>query len=473
MESSNSRTSHLINLFSKSSGKQVVRGSEILQNSSKDGSTTMDESPKSSSLPVIQITDEYCSALTNIKSGNRVVFITGKAGTGKSTFIKFLRENLDPDVPVLAPTGVAAINANGQTIHSFFQLPPRIINHEDIKLLKHRKLFEKLRLLIIDEISMVRADLMDAIDFSLRKNTSRENEPFGGVQLILIGDLLQLPPVVATDSEMRYLYDRYKTPYFLSADCLQSTPPLVIELTKVYRQQDENFISLLSQIRIGESLESSVDYLNSCCFSKNYDSDTLILTSDNASADKINNMRLNELSGERHEYEGTISGRFNMEENRLPAPKCLKLKAGAHVMFTKNDPDHRWVNGTSGKLLNLTDQLITVETNNGVFDIKRETWETIQYIYDEISKKIKAEIIGTYTQFPLMLAWAITIHKSQGKTLDKVLIDLGSGAFAEGQVYVALSRCKSLTGIRLKRPIRISDIKVDQVVKEFYSRLVH
>lgn len=470
MGSAEKITSSILHLFGNRN-VPLVRANTITK---KDQVSTSEISGISVDTTPVQVTKEYTDAIDSINQGSKVVFVTGKAGTGKTTFIRYLREKFGSDVPVLAPTGVAALNVNGQTIHSFFQFPPRILNPDEIKLLKNHHLFQKLRLLIIDEISMVRADLMDAIDLSLKKNTGRYDQPFGGIQLLLIGDLLQLPPVVATTAEMRFLYNRYKTPFFLSADCLQKVPPLVIELSKVYRQHDKEFIQLLSNIRIGEHVEDSIATINSRCFSFNRitSTDTITLTSDNASADNINSAKLEQLPGECCEYEGTVSGKFNIEENRLPSPKLLRLKEGAQVMFTRNDLDHRWVNGTTGAVRQLSENIITVQTSYGMFNVKREIWETIEYVFDDSTGKITAKTVGSYTQFPLMLAWAITIHKSQGKTLDNVVIDLGRGAFADGQVYVALSRCRSLDNIHLKKPVRISDIKVDPVVKEFY-RSIH
>lgn len=463
-------TSSLVKMFSKDALPPLVRANSMIgpTDSSKLPVPTLQKDSKP-----IQISKEYEQALSYVKKGNQAVFVTGKAGTGKSTFIRFLREKLGNDIPVVAPTGIAALNVGGQTIHSFFQFPPRVVNPQDIRLLRNHALFENLRLLIIDEVSMVRVDLMDAIDLSLKLNTGRPDLPFGGVQIILVGDLLQLPPVVSTEPEMRYISSRYRTTCFLSADCIQKHPPVVIELTKVFRQQDQKFVSLLSNIRLGESLKPSIALLNTCCYSySNFARNGCItLTSDNATADRINDLRISALQSELFEFEGVISGRFNIEENRLPSPRILKIKAGASVMFTKNDIDHRWVNGTSGTVIKIREPFITVQTDKGMFDVKRESWETLQYVYDEDSGKIVTKTTGSYTQFPLMLAWAITIHKSQGKTLDKVFIDLGNGAFAQGQVYVALSRCSTLEGISLKKPVRLSDIKIDAVVREFYLRL--
>ncbi|NLE00925.1 MAG: AAA family ATPase [Fibrobacter sp.] len=431
--------------------------------------------PETSPLKVLeplQHDEEYRNILSKIQNGCKVLFITGKAGTGKSTFIRYYTNFVDLSVPVLAPTGVAALNVGGQTIHSFFHFPPRVINNEDIKPLKNRGIFLSLKTLILDEVSMIRADLMDAIDQALRKNTGNYVVPFGGIQMVFVGDLLQLPPVVASAPEIKYLYRKYKSPYFLSAHCLQEAPPVVIELKKVHRQQDEFFINLLSKIRAGEDLIHTIGLINALCLDCDLkSSDAIILTPTNAAAELINDSRLAEIDGNEHTYEGVVLGRFSLDDNRLPSPKILKLKNGCRIMFTKNHPDRKWVNGTLGTVVECCSRYILVETPNGVYHVNRDIWESIQYNYDNKTGKIKAETVGTYIQFPVTLAWAITIHKSQGKTFDKVIIDPGNGAFAEGQIYVALSRCRTLEGISLMKPIRLADIKVDAVIKEFYENL--
>lgn len=417
-------------------------------------------------------TTQFQNALALIDSNYNIVFVTGQAGTGKSTFIRYLREKGGLNAPVLAPTGVAALNVNGQTIHSFFHIPPRIINPDEIRPLWNRRLFEVLRVLIIDEISMVRADLMDIIEISLRKNTGRYSELFGGVRLIVVGDLFQLSPVIASQVESRYIFSRYKTPHFLSSNCMSTARLGMVELTKVFRQQDLTFLKLLSNIREGNDLTTTISEFNRRCHIGNVEEDgVIILTPDNATAGWINHSRLSRIQSPEHEYEGIIVGQFNIETDRLPAPKNLKLKAGAQVMLTKNDSNHRYVNGTIGVVKELSPQAVIVESNGMTFTVQREKWESVRYVYDENQGRIISRTIGTYTQFPLMLAWAVTIHKSQGKTFDRVHIDLSNGAFAEGQLYVALSRCRTLEGISMIRPIRPKDVIVNQVVKEFHEKI--
>lgn len=415
-------------------------------------------------------TAEYKTAVSFIESRQAPLFVTGQAGTGKSTFIRYLREVIGLDAPVIAPTGVAALNVCGQTIHSFFRIPPALTDPDDLKPLRNRRLFQQLNYLIIDEISMVRADLMDLIDISLRKNTGRENELFGGVQLILVGDMFQLPPVIANKEESGFIYSRYKTPYFLSSFCMNLTKIRITELTKVFRQQDPGFIELLSNIREGNEIAETVSEFNSrCCTCCRADDGIIVLTPDNMTAAHINNSKLSGIRSKEHVYQGIITGKFGSD--RLPAPLNLKLKIGTQVMLTKNDLNHRWVNGTIGIVKELSDRFVVVETEEKKLSVNRESWENLQYVYDEKKNKIVSKVTGSYTQFPLIHAWAITIHKSQGKTFEKVHIDLSRGAFAQGQLYVALSRCKTLKGISLQKPIRVNDVKVNPVIKEFYSRI--
>jgi ATP-dependent DNA helicase PIF1 len=460
----------------------------LFQSESKTQRTSIDYAKKSVDLPKVQPkqkvrsvrkpedssidTTEYKTALSFLDSKFNTVFVTGQAGTGKSTFIRYLREIVGLNAPVLAPTGVAALNVNGQTIHSFFQIPPRIVDAGEIQPLRNRRLFEELRVLIIDEISMVRADLMDIIDISLRKNTGRSNELFGGVQLVLVGDLFQLPPVIATQIESQYIHSRYRTPYFLSSNCMKSARPGIVELTKVFRQQDATFIQLLLNIREGNELIQTISEFNRRCFIGNTgENGVIILTPDNQTAERINHTKLSMIQSKEYEYEGVVVGQFNIAADRLPAPKRLKLKVGAHVMFTKNDSTHRWVNGTLGIVKELSTRNIIVESNGMTFTVNKETWESLRYVYDESEGRIIPKTIGTYTQFPLMLAWAVTIHKSQGKTFEKVHIDISNGAFAEGQLYVALSRCKTIEGISLLKPIKVQDVKVNPTVKEFHEKI--
>jgi len=460
---------NIISLFQK---EHLKTGNRFLSDILRPGPEASGDSAvkKDQDHLAIQITDDFNRALSGLQKHSEVIFVTGQAGTGKSTFIRYLREKLAVNTPVLAPTGVAALNVGGQTIHSFFHIPPRIMQPDEVQPLRNGRLFKELKMLIIDEISMVRADLMDLIDISLRVNTGRSEIPFGGVRLIVVGDLFQLPPVIASETEARYIQSRYATPYFLSASCISGVHPEIVELSKVFRQQDQHFLAMLSNLREGNDLAQTIERLNrECCMENSVEDDAIILTPENAAAGRINNARLAKLPAKEHAYEGVVTGKFNLDSERLPAPHHLKLKVGARVMFTKNDSMHRWVNGTLGTVTELTPGYIVVATENCTCSAGRETWESIRYEFDGEKNRIVSRVIGAYTQFPLMLAWAVTIHKSQGKTFERMHIDIGSGAFAEGQLYVAVSRCKTLKGISLVRPIKIQDVKVNPVVKEFYA----
>ncbi|MGQ9696984.1 MAG: ATP-dependent DNA helicase [Armatimonadota bacterium] len=411
-----------------------------------------------------------------LDSGSPVVFVTGKAGTGKSTLIRYLRKVLTKRLAVVAPTGVAAINAGGATIHSMFRLPPKIHEDKDIKRVYGRKLYQKLELLIVDEVSMVRADLMDSVDCFLRKNRESPH-PFGGVQLLLIGDLFQLPPVVTEQEREVLIRKGYTVFYFFDAFSLKRAPISFVELPKVFRQTDEDFINILNCIRAGEDVDDAVVELNARCFRPDTDPTDLdlILTCTNAKADEINQRELDQLPTKARVFQGRITGEFSIKDDKLPSPMDLTLKIGARVMFTKNDEQHRWVNGTIGVVRDMDQNSVTVELlgehRGSVHNVQAVTWETYRYEYDEENDNIVARKVGEDIQYPLMLSWAVTIHKSQGKTLNNVFVDLGDGAFAPGQVYVALSRCRTLDGIRLARPIRPSEVKCDPVVTRFYREL--
>ena len=423
------------------------------------------------SLDGVDITESYKTVRAVIQAGCPVVFVTGNAGTGKSTMIRYLKTVLDRRLAIVAPTGVAALNVGGVTIHSFFHLPPKIHEEEDIKLVYDRKLYQKLQLLIIDEVSMVRCDLMDSIDKFLRKNRS-SNAPFGGVQLLLVGDLFQLPPVVPKHEWDVLRAKGYASPYFFSSFSLQKTSLVPVELTFVYRQEDGAFVDLLNRIRIGDDLDFVTAEVNRRCFQRESLTPDITLTCTNNNADQINRDELQRLLSREYSFKGKIEGQFHMEEDKLPSPIDLRLKAGARVMFTKNDGQRRWVNGTLGIVREISQESIRAElvsdSRGMVCDVLPVTWETYKYAYDPVQDRIVAHEVGQYTQYPLMLAWAVTIHKSQGKTLGNVLVDLGHGAFASGQVYVALSRCRSIDGIRLVRPIRRTDVKCDPIIKRFY-----
>ncbi|MBN1631334.1 MAG: AAA family ATPase [Thermoleophilia bacterium] len=422
----------------------------------------------------IVVTDEYRRVQQLLEAGNPVVFVTGNAGTGKSTLVQYLRSVLRKRLAVVAPTGVAALNVGGSTIHSFFRLPPKLHEEGDIKLLYDRKLYQKLELLIVDEVSMVRCDLLDSVDRFLRLNRDIE-VPFGGVQMLLIGDLFQLPPVVPR-REWEVLRERgYASPYFFSSFALQSTSLVSIELTSVFRQADGSFVDLLNRIRIGEDIETAIQTLNGRCSTESPARSDITLTCTNSLADQINLRELHLLASREYLFEGRIEGQFSLEDDRLPSPLNLALKEGARVMFTKNDGQRRWVNGTLGVVREVNAGGLQVQvgpdSEGQVHDVQPVTWEAYKYLYDRASDQIVAKVAGTYTQYPLMLAWAVTIHKSQGKTLDNVLVDFGAGAFASGQAYVALSRCRVLEGIRLARAIRPADIICDPVIARFYHAL--
>lgn len=430
--------------------------------------------PQKKALEEIEVTPEYKRVLELLDAGCPIVFVTGTAGTGKSTLIQYLRAVTTKNIVVVAPTGVAALNAKGVTIHSFFRFPPRIINDDDIKRIKDRKLYTKLDILMIDEISMVRADLMDAIDKFLRTNSRDSNRPFSGVQLLLIGDLYQLPPVVTRKEESVLFARKYTSPYFFSAKSLEQCQLAPIELIKVYRQEEEHFIELLDSLRVSENVNSVITEINETCYHQDVSRNSVLtLTCTNAAADAINICELDRLPGEEHVYKGEIHGKFSLQEDKLPSPMNLVLKKDAQVMFTKNDEQKRWVNGTLGIVRAIKGGSIQVELATEhpgiIHDVQRVTWESFKYEYDYASDKIIPVVIGRYTQFPLMLAWAVTIHKSQGKTLENVRIDLGHGAFAPGQVYVALSRCRSLQDITLARPINPGDVRSDERIKRFYA----
>ena len=422
----------------------------------------------------IVVMDEYRLVCDLLADGCPVVFVTGNAGTGKSTLIRYLRQVVEKQMVVLAPTGVAALNVEGATIHSFFRFPPRILDEEDIKTLRDRKLYRKLELLVIDEVSMVRCDLMDAMDRFLRRNRG-SSLPFGGVQLLLIGDLFQLPPVVPRNVREVLEARGYASPHFFSSFGLQQTSLVPVELTSVYRQEDPTFIDLLNRVRVGDDVAEVTGELNERCYRPGAAAPGITLTCTNNRADAINDDRLHRLPSAERSYTGKVDGHFSLEDDRLPSPMVLRLKENARVMFTRNDDQRRWVNGTMGTVREVEQGGVLVEVGSEaggqVYDVEPVTWETYRYTYDPSADRIVAEAIGTYTQYPLMLAWAVTIHKSQGKTMDNVLVDLGSGAFASGQTYVALSRCRTLEGMRLARPVRPSDIICDPVVKRFYGAL--
>lgn len=419
----------------------------------------------------LDVNDEFRAAFDLMENTTDSLFITGKAGTGKSTLLKYFKAHTGKKVIVLAPTGVAAVNVNGQTIHSFFELPPKVIQKDTIRRLRDKNVVRNLDMVIIDEVSMVRSDLMDGIDYALRLNRDEMKKPFGGVQMVFFGDLFQLSPVV--ESEARVLLgERYSSPYFFSAKVFNDLYVKPIELSMIYRQKDDSFMELLNRVRNKEHTEEDLDTLNArvrrdAMVSAKKD-DTVILTTTNALANSINRDRLAKLPGREFIYEATASGKF--DESAYPTDGVLKLKKGAQVILLKNDPDRQWVNGTLARIFELSDDSITVDIKGRICSVPVVKWQKIEYSYNEDEDKIEDEVVGTFEQYPIKLAWAITIHKSQGQTFDKVVLDLGNGAFTHGQLYVALSRCTRLEGIRLRRPVMDSDIIFDPRIHEFKSR---
>ncbi len=426
----------------------------------------------------IEINPEFRAALDVMENSNHHVFITGKAGTGKSTLLDHFRQNTSKEVAVLAPTGVAALNIQGQTIHSFFGFKPNI-TPEKVKKVSGQEgyIYKEFDTIIIDEVSMVRADLFDCVEKFLRLNGPKRKQWFGGIQMIFIGDLYQLPPVV-TSTEKEIFSHRYPSPYFFSAQIFkeQTFRMEFIELEKVYRQTEPDFIALLNSIRNRSCTDEDIERLNQN-YCKNVDSDdegfSITLTSTNDLATERNLEKLDALPGKVLEFAGVLNGEF--DHSSFPADEILQLKPGAQVMLVNNDKYGRWVNGTIGKVVGIEktedeDVAILVTLQDGsVVEITQNTWELFKYEYDRSTKKISTRKTGSFTQYPVRLAWAVTIHKSQGKTFDRVVIDIGRGAFAHGQVYVALSRCTSFDGITLTKPIMKSHIRMDWRVANFLA----
>ena len=403
------------------------------------------------------------------------IYITGRAGTGKSSLLNYFRKNTVKKCVVLAPTGLAALHVGGSTIHSFFGFPLRPMMKDDPEIRAWSKghprmrILKKMDTLIIDEVSMVRADLLDAIDQSLRLNMNND-VPFGGKQVIFIGDVFQLPPVV-TQRDQSYEEERYESPYFFSANAFRNTRPRIVELKKIYRQQDSDFIFLLNRVRMGIADDHDLAALNMRYYDDKRDANefAITLTSVNAIADMVNQQKLMELSSSSFLFKGKAEGTFH--DRLYPASSVLQLKVGAQVMMVKNDLQGKWVNGSIGKIVDLNQQEIHVRFADGkTHRIEPVTWENKTYIWDRSLNTITFDVQGTYTQYPIKLAWAITIHKSQGLTFKHVVIDLGKGAFAHGQLYVALSRCTTLSGITLRSLISPKDMIVDEAVERFAGK---
>ena len=421
---------------------------------------------------IFKLSREFIDCLDEIEYSSEHLFITGKAGTGKSTLLDLFRRSTTKNIVILAPTGIAALKVHGQTIHSFFKFPPRLILPADIKYTPAlKRIANKLEILILDEISMVRADILDGINRILQLHRNND-KPFGGVRLVAFGDIYQLPPIVSSVEEKHFFQNNYSSAYFFASEIWQQLHNMrYINLSTVYRQTDRSFIRLLDEIRMGD-----IDYDSLASLNENVQPDFdqegyIYLSPRNATMQRINQQKLAELQSEERTYLPTITGEYN--PNNMPIDPVLRIKVGAQVIFVKNDPDKEYVNGTLGIVTDLDTNFIRIRLNHEDKEVTigRSTWDMIRYRLDtEADGHIKPEVVGTLEAFPIKLAWAMSIHKIQGQTFEKVILDMEGGAFEFGQTYVALSRCTTLEGIVLKKPLRQRDIMVDLRVVDFYIK---
>lgn len=429
------------------------------------------------SMAEIELNPQFVKALDLLENSSDSLFITGRAGTGKSTLLSYFKKNTRKNIVILAPTGVAAVNIGGATIHSFFKFKPDVTIEKARAIagkMKKPELYKSLDAIVIDEISMVRADLLDCIDTFMRK-VCLSMRPFGGKRVIMFGDLYQLPPVVTRD-DMSIFRSRYDSAFFFSADVMQQLPLTFIELDHIYRQSDSEFIEVLNAIRQNQATERHLALINTRVFeeySPPPEEYVIHLTGTNASAESYNTYQLNSLEGEVFTFDAKSTGSFDRRTE--PAPRQLALKLGAQVMMTSNDREKRFINGTVGRVEDISymdgSPIVSVRLHNKkLVDVGPNSWEMFKFKYSEKSKKITSEVAGTYTQLPLMLAWGITIHKSQGKTFDRLAIDLPQ-SFAHGQTYVALSRATTLEGIILKHPLTTRHIIMDPIVTTWLTML--
>jgi len=424
-------------------------------------------SDSSSLTSSIEVIPEYTVVKDLVESGPRTVLVTGGAGTGKSTLIQWLRSQFDGSTIVAAPTGIAALTAGGQTIHSLCGFPPAWLLDFDIRR-KSRSPVAKADLLVLDEVSMINANMLDAVDSFFRLNRS-SSQPFGGVSVVLIGDLFQLPPIVTAETAPLFRKE-YSSPKFFAARALQNAPFDAVELTRPFRQHDALFVSLLSNIREGTDVERTLQGLNSSVLiSNDGHSGAVWLSPRNADVDRLNHERLASLSGKEVTYIARKSGTFRT--NPLPAPAELRVRVGAQVVMASNSQG--WVNGSIATVTGVHQDRMTVRLRDSdkTFDVPPNTWEQYEYQWSEESERIERVVVGSFTQIPANLAWAMTIHKSQGLSLDAVHLDLGSGAFATGQTYVALSRCRSMETLSLSRPLQAKDVFVDREAVAFYGAI--
>jgi ATP-dependent exoDNAse (exonuclease V) alpha subunit len=415
----------------------------------------------------IEYNDKFKQALDQMKTGQNPLFITGNAGTGKSTLLSIFLKNNKKNVVVLAPTGVAALNVKGMTIHSFFGFQPGITvdkAREKGNKVKNNSLLRSMEMIIIDEISMVRADLLDCIDAYL-KAAFRKKLPFGGIRMVFIGDLYQLSPILVSQ-EKAVFETLYESPYFFSAKVMKEVSFELLELEKIYRQKDISFIEVLNAIRKNSVTEEQLAFINKRVI-KVEDEGFIHLTTTNKEVSRINEEKLEKLPGKLYTFNAIIEGEFNASNS--PTAEGLKIKKQSQVMLLTNHPEGLWVNGTVGTVTGIDDEEIIIETQDGeTISVGQHKWDLYQYRLDEKSSSLVQDVIGSFIQYPLCLAWAITVHKSQGKTFDRAIVDL-SGSFATGQAYVALSRCRSFDGLILKKPVQKGHIRVDPHVVRFLT----
>ncbi len=420
------------------------------------------------SLP--ELSPEQAAVFAAIETTRDHIFVTGRAGTGKSTLLEYLSWNTSKQLVICAPTGVAALNVGGQTIHSLFRLPIGVIaDHEIDQSADLRKLLSTIDTLVVDEVSMVNADLLDAMDRALRQARQRPHEAFGGVQVVLFGDPYQLAPVPGDPEERAYFADRYTSMWFFDARVWQEADLTIYELGTIHRQHELEFKQLLTAVRHGEVTPEMGRRLNEVGGRPAPDDGAITLATTNATVTRINGTELARLPGRALTAMAEVNGEFG--GRAFPADERLELKVGAQVMFLRNDTggDARWVNGTIGEVVKIADT-VTVEVDGVDHEVLPSTWERYRYSYSAATKELRKDVVAEFIQFPLRLAWAVTIHKSQGKSYDRAVIDLGPRSFAPGQTYVALSRITELEGLYLTRPLRPSDVIVDDAVRRFMSR---
>jgi energy-coupling factor transporter ATP-binding protein EcfA2 len=419
-------------------------------------------------VTALPLSPEQAAVFDAIEKTREHIFVTGRAGTGKSTLLNHLAWNTSKQVLICAPTGVAALNVGGQTIHSLFRLPIGVIAGSEIEQSAEvRKLLNATDTLVIDEVSMVNADLLDAIDRSLRQARQRKNEPFGGVQVVLFGDPYQLAPVPGDGDERAYFRDHYASIWFFDAKVWNDTQLRIFELTTIHRQHEAEFKYLLNGVRHGQVTLEMATRLNDTGARPAPTEGAITLATTNATVNRINAAALGRLSGVVKTARAEVNGDFGGRS--YPADESLQLKVGAQVMFLRNDSDQRWVNGSIGTVTRIG-STVFVEVDGDEHEVQPTVWEKFKYSYNQATRELRKDVVAEFTQFPLRLAWAVTIHKSQGKTYEKAIVDLGQRSFAPGQTYVALSRISTLDGLYLTRPLRPSDIIVDENVRRFMAQ---